>query len=340
MTKSIDFQKIIRETIEEYTDYVKSFDTVHEDLKNSPAIYQLAFKDRIKSIFRNGMSREYAATAGGNFYCTGLYSTYNLDSTIRNSYTKSDIYGDVILKMKVSSYDRFFICDKKIAKQVYGDKFHPKDQLEILFADYPEVLEELKKSPYYYDIVQTSSSMTSRNVQGFCMAMGGMHCRCDDNLEKYNIRGFVFLGANDGNVTIVRDFKAIIPLEYSTDRGQTWKKDLFTQNTYNNTIKDHDPITFLGDTAKFYCDPKKCRVINGFMLVQRKTDRKYNLLEEKTKKPLSPIWFDYATVADENGFAMVKSRELTDTDEYFYVNKIGCYENKDDNYPFLFWDEL
>ena len=150
MTKSIDFQKIIRETIEEYTDYVKSFDTVHEDLKNSPAIYQLAFKDRIKSIFRNGMSREYAATAGGNFYCTGLYSTYNLDSTIRNSYTKSDIYGDVILKMKVSSYDRFFICDKKIAKQVYGDKFHPKDQLEILFADYPEALEDLKNSPYYH----------------------------------------------------------------------------------------------------------------------------------------------------------------------------------------------
>ena len=70
------FEKIINEAIDEYMDV--SYEDLSNDKHNLPIVYQLAFSDRLPSIFRNGFSREYAASAGGNFYCTGLYSTFDL----------------------------------------------------------------------------------------------------------------------------------------------------------------------------------------------------------------------------------------------------------------------
>ena len=79
------FKNIIKETIEEYIDNIQidKYNNVTNDL---PIVYQLAFEDRLPSIFKNGYSREFAATAGGNFYCTGVYTTFNLRSTIQNSW--------------------------------------------------------------------------------------------------------------------------------------------------------------------------------------------------------------------------------------------------------------
>lgn len=287
-------------------------------------------------VFLENMPQQH----GGNFYCTGLYTTFDLKSTIENSLTKKDLYGDAIVKMGIKSYDRFFICNKSIAQQVYGAKFTPQDQLEMLFKDYPQTLDYIKKHRLYGDIIQTSNRRTAINVQALLTVLGGMHCRADDNLNKYDIRGFVFYGSNDGNVAIIRDFKAIVPIAYSTDNAKTWNNKLFSKNTYNNTAKDHDPIIFLGADANYYKNPKKYRMINGYMRVQRLLDNKFNLLDEKDKKPISPIWFDGLSNMESNGFATAVSREITDTDEMFYINNIGCYENITDNYPFLYYDEM
>lgn len=336
--KSFCFEQIINEIIDEYMDV--SYENLSNDKHNLPIVYQLAFSDRLPSIFRNGFSREYAASAGGNFYCTGLYSTFDLNSTIKNSITKKSLYGDAIIKMGIKSYDRFFICNKTIAKQVYGKYFHPKDQLEILFKEYPVVLNYIKNSRYYNDIIQVENPRTAINVVAFHEALGGMQCRADDNLNKYDIRGFVFYGANDGNVSIIRDFKAIVPLSYSVDNGKTWKKDLFNERTFNNTAGDHDPIIFLGGNENYYINPRSYRVINGYMRVQRVLDKKYNLLDSETKQPISPIWFDGLSNMDDNGFATAVSREITDSDELFYVNSEGCYETPNDTYAFLYFSDL
>ena len=138
----LDIKTIIKEEINEYLD--TSYDDLRNNRHNLPIVYQLAFEDRLPSIFKNGFSREFAATAGGNFYCTGLYTTFDLNSTIENSKTKADLYGGAIIKMGIKSYERFFICNKKIAQQVYGSHFRPEDQLEILFKDYPNVLKQFK----------------------------------------------------------------------------------------------------------------------------------------------------------------------------------------------------
>lgn len=335
---NFSFEKIVTEAINEYLDV--SYDDLSNDNHNLPIVYQLAFSDRLPSIFRNGFSREYAASAGGNYYCTGLYSTFDLQSTITNSITKKSLYGDAIIKMGIKSYERFFICNKQIAQQVYGRHFHPKDQLEILFKDFPIVLQYIKQSPYYSTIIQTTERRTAQNVAALLEVLGGMMCRADNKLNEYDIRGFVFYGANDGNVSIIRDFKAIVPLSYSLDNGRTWKKDLFKQNTFDNTAGDHDPIIFLGKDVNYYVDTKKYRVINGYMKVQRQIDKKFNLLNSETKEPISPIWFDGLSNMDDNGFATAISREITDTDEMFYINKDGCYETPNDDFAFVYFDEM
>lgn len=329
----LDIKKIIKEEINEYVD--TSYDDLANNRHNLPIVYQLAFEDRLPSIFKNGFSREFAASAGGNFYCTGLYTTFDLQSTIENSKTKANLYGNAIVKMGIKSYDRFFICNKQIAKQVYGANFRPKDQLKILLKNYPDKLREIENSPYYNNIIQTEKRRTSSNVIALLGLLGGMFCQADNTLNDLDIRGFVFFGANDGNVAIIRDFKAIVPLAYSLDNATTWKTDLFSKNTYNNTANDYDPIIFLGKDVSKYIDPKKYRMINGYMKVQSKINGKFNFLD-KNKNILSPIWFNKASDMNENQMAFV----MNDDGETFYVGHDGYYENEDDDYPFMTFDDV
>ena len=330
--KNINIRKILKEEINEYID--ASYDDLKNNHHNLPIVYQLAFRDRLKSIFTNGFSREFAASAGGNYYCTGLYTTFDLDSTIENSKTKASLYGDAIIKMGIKSYDRFFICNKHIAKQVYGNNYLPKDQLEILFKNYPNVLKQIKNSKYYNEIIQVEKRRTSSNVIALLTVLGGMMCQADENLNNFDIRGFVFYGLNDGNVAIIRDFKAIIPLAYSLDNAKTWRTDLFTEKTYTNTANDYDPIIFLGKDASKYINPRNYRMINGFMKVQSKTNHKFNFLD-KNKKLLSPIWFDKASDMNDNKMALVMN-----DGETYYVGEDGYYENENDDYPFMTFDDV
>ena len=76
------------------------------------------------------------------------------------------------------------------------------------------------------------------------------------------------------------------------------------------------------------------------MKVQRQIDKKFNLLNSETKEPISPIWYDGLSNMDDNGFATAISREITDTDEMFYINKDGCYETPNDDFAFVYFDEM
>ena len=329
----INIRKILREEINEYLD--TSYDDLKNNRHNLPIVYQLAFEDRLASIFKNGFSREFAASAGGNYYCTGLYTTFDLNSTIENSKTKADLYGGAIIKMGIKSYDRFFICNKKIAQQVYGSHFRPEDQLKILFKDNPEILQKFINSSLYNNVIQTSNRRTALNVASFLEILGGMHCRADNKLNELDIRGFVFYGANDGNVAIIRDFKAIVPLAYSLDNAKTWKTDLFSKKTYDNTANDYDPIIFLGKDISKYINPQRYRMINGYMKVQSKKDNKFNFLD-KDKNILSPIWFSKASDMNDNQMALV----MNDDGETFYVGVDGYYDSENEDYTFMSFDDF
>lgn len=333
----------LRQQLNEYMDKVKDLDSLKGDKINLHYVYQLAPQSNIESIFKFGASREFAASKGGNYYCTGLYTTFNLSSTIKNSKDKASLYGGTIMKWGVNSYDRYFICNEKIAKQVYGDKWRLADQIEYLFKDYPEGMQKIKSYRNYSYIIDDSTYRSASNVAEFCTAMGGMCQRCDNDLNKYNIRGFIFHGSNDGDVALHRDFKNLIPLAFSTDGAKTWQTHLLSDTTLNNSARDHDPIIFLGADSVKYVDPSKYRVINGFMKVQRKSDNKYNFINEKTKKILSPLWFVNASHMDENQMAYVTASQFQDENGKpirFYVSTDGYYQNIDDNYPFMSFEDM
>ena len=328
----INLRQTIDETLDEFVDNV-TMDSLKNDTHGMPIVYQCAFSNRLPSIFKNGMSREFAGSAGGNAYCTGLYTTFNLSSTIENNRTKAHLYGDAILKMAIKSYEGFLIANKRIAQEVYGDKWRFEDQLKILLP--PNELERLKRSPYYPDIVYPNNHYSSDNVKAFCIAMGGMSRGCDPKLNEFGIMGFVFHGRSDGDVAIIRDFKAIIPLAYSLDQARTWRTDLLTDETLENTARDFDPLIFLGKAVKEYVNPKSYRVINGYMKVQRKSDNKYNFINASTHKLLSPIWFENASPMNDNRRAFVKYNDNT-----FYVGEDGFYETEDDEYPFADFEDV
>ena len=333
MKDLIDYRRVLRETIEEFMNI--TYDDVKQGNHKMHSLYQVAFKDRLKSIFRNGFSIQFASTAGGNFYCTGLYSTFKLSSTLSNLQRHPE-YGDCILRIGIESFDRFLIYNKKLAMETYGEKYNIADQLEVLFRDYPEKLAYIKNHPRYSYITNTDTvGYTSNKVQAFLEMMGGMQCRCDSQLEQFDIRGFIFHGANDGYVCIIRDYKSIMPLIYSEDGGKTWKDDLFTENTIDNTAKSNDPIRFLGKDYVNYIDPKFYVEENGWWLVRRKSDKRYNLINDKTKELMLPIWFISASKADENGFSMV----TTDEGDKIFVNEYGIYSKPHKNYIEISWQE-
>jgi hypothetical protein len=159
--------------------------------------------------------------------------------------------------------------------------------------------------------------------------------QCDPLLNACDIRGFVFKGGSDGKVTIIRDFKAIIPLAYSLDHGKTWKKDLLNRETHENTAQQHDPIIFLGDDTRLYIKPDTFRFVNDYMRVQRKKDGKYNFLNNE-KEILSPMWFSELSPMDSKHMAMAK----LDDGEIIYVGEDGYYNSQDDDYPFATFDDV
>ena len=296
--------RVITETINEYIDNIESVQDLQTASKGMEFVYCLGWSSNRHSIFKYGLSREFTGKGGGNMYGAGIYSTYNLEATINNlaNHGARD-YGDTIFKLGIISYERFFILDKSIAKRVYGENYHPAKQLEILLSKRPDILNKLKSSRQWSSIINTSTQRTALNVQDFLIALSGSLGKSSNNIiNELDIRGFIFHGNRDGDVAVIKDFKAAVPLAYSLDGGKTWKTDLVTQDTIENTAKDYDPIIFLGKDTKNYIKPETYRFINGYMRVQRKSDRKYNLMN-KQHNLLSPYWFDSLSAMDENGFA-------------------------------------
>lgn len=328
----INIKQIINETVEEYFNKSVTFDNVLNQ-SNFQTVYQVTPQNRLQSIFTHGYSREFTGSNAGNMYGAGIYTTYSLKSTQKNC---GGYYGNTIIKILVPSYNRFFICNKTIAQQVYGDKYRLEDQLNTLFKQYQPLLETIKQSKYYNDIVQTQDIYTSRNVQALLKALGGLRGVADPIVDKINIKGFIFKGHADGEVAVIRDFKCATPVAYSTDKGLTFKTDLFSKELFNKVQNEHDPIQFLGRFVNNFIEPQNYRLINGFMRVQRKYDGKYNFVYKPNEnnrkiKYLLPrnAWLDNASDMDENQRSKVYIKKLGD----LYLDKNGFYENQNDTDP-------
>ena len=243
-----------------------------------PTLSRLAFSNAIESIFKYGYSREFTDTQGGNFYGPGVYCNYILRDTINNLITKKGLYGDAITTMRlVGGFNGFIIFDKNIAQQTYGQKWRIKDQL-INVARFDVRKAEEVEQELSYRVSSLYHGRTAPAAKAFWEKYK------DDLYKKYKIRGLVYNGINDGHCALVYDFTAVVPYAVSLDGGKTFQKK-FNEEMFNH-LRDHADVNFrFGDFKQTF------NSVRGFTIV-RNNSNKYNVIQNKTNKPIFKVWFD------------------------------------------------
>lgn len=304
-----------------------------------PVVYQITDRRNLPSIFKNGFDREFTGSKAGNMYGPGVYSTYRLSSS--NDNVKKGIYGDTFIKMLVlSKFKDFLIYDKTVALRTYGkDGWRIESQLMKFFGS--EECAKMRKSGVWRLITSDMIGRTAEYAYNVWRNFG------DEYLIKHGVAGFIFLGGHDGYVSVIRDFKNVLPIAYSVDFGKTWRNDLFTQDTVDTIFYNVDGRTFYGKDVDKYTNTKDNksalnRRINDFIMVQK--GNKYNFLDVNHNE-LSPyIDFDAASPIRNNGMSYVvindpKFVEVTGEPFEGYVSKFGVHDDEDIE-DFTPWDEF
>lgn len=330
-------------TVDDFKDPKNShFDkkTGEEYICGFPVIYQVTAHGNIPSIFKNGFDRAFTGSKGGNMYGPGTYSTYRLASSEKN--VQHGFYGDTFVKMLVlSKFSDFLIYDKSIAKRVYGKDWPVSKQMYKYFT--PEECREFMHRGIWGRMTDMgpSNGKTSVSVLQVWKNLG------DTVLIEHGIAGFIFFGGHDGYVCVIRDFKNILPIAYSTDRGRTWKNDMFTQDTVNTIFYDVDVHTFLGKDVRKFRDTEKVdtglnKRINDLIMV--KEGGKYNFIDLNHQKISPLVSFDSASPVRENGLAFVTINDpkyVKATGEPFegYISKNGVHYDEDPE-EFIPWSKF
>lgn len=322
--------------------------TGEEYICGFPVIYQVTSHSNIPSIFRNGFDRAFTGSKAGNMYGPGIYSTYRLSSTEKN--VKHGGYGDTFVKMLVlSKFHDFLIFDRTMAKRVHGKMWHPKSQLIHFFGE--EDVRKMQRTHLWHRLMSMDGLTANAALtvwQNVASAIGAENNgNSDTYLIKHGCAGFIFKGGHDGYVSVVRDFKNCLPIAYSTDKGKTWKDDVFNQETVDTIFYDVDTRTFLKQDVDKFQDTKKTdsglnKRINDFILLKR--NGKYNFMDID-HNILSPLVdFDAASPIRDNGLSLVAINDpkyVEAAGEPFegYISKNGVHyeEDPDDYIP---WEQF
>ena len=269
---------------EDISEYVKGINSV-EDLINRPGskyVYHRTPGD-LNNIRDTGLSREFQAT---QYYGYGLYTSLRLEDCIDNR-----DYGPKIIKVWVPGFDRCLIdrgCrvyGRDLAELVHGRDASVRDQIIKLFR--PEYAAKLN----HINSVK-GSILTSFDIEPI--------------LQENDIDGVIYDWGGGHWVCIWKDYKKAFPMEVSLDDGRTFNT-LGNETTIKNVLNTWEPNRVFGVDLCKYKDAEMARCQNGYFVLPRETDGKYNYFNpEIGKKPLSSVWFDLASPADENGVGTVK----------------------------------
>jgi hypothetical protein len=140
------------------------------------------------------------------------------------------------------------------------------------------------------------------------------------------VRGYVFVGSNDGEVCVVRDFHSLIPLKYfdpnrgtdPRDPNDSGWHDLFNQDTFHTIAGSVDVgVNIRGEYPE---TPLNTKTICGFVLVKK--GGKYNYVDAATMEELLPVSADFAADFDpQTG----KAKFIIGGEEFEYSSKIKMF---------------
>lgn len=277
-------------------------------------VYHCAHEETLPSLFKFGFEAYFTARGVGNAYGRGVYTTFSLRSTVNNA--KRGEYGRAILKCKIRSFKNFLIFDKGIAQITYGENWRIENQLQMLLDD--SVYKEIEQNGILNRLCTfDNGNITSPNA--------GLAAQCVHSVKGFGdrIEGYVFTGRHDGNVVVVRDFKNVIPIEYSLDMGNTWKEIPKTKAYMDNIVNDVD--------LKYKLGNKYTRVpynfTNGFAKVEKGGQVNYLKQDSYDKGVISNVWFDNgADTFSKDGYCLVYK-----DDTPYYIS----YDESDDSFSIL-----
>ena len=276
----------------------------------SDKVYHVAHKKDIESLFEYGFDREYTNSNAGNAYGPGVYSTYSLRSSQKNM--THGLYGSVILELVIKDgFNNFLIFDEDIAKKYYGSEYRIENQIKKLM-------------PQYYDTLINSHKFHMHGLTSSDAYFIWTTLR--NRLNSTNVRGFIFTGAHDGNVAVIRDFNSAIPNKYSNDGGKTWETG-FNEKIANRIEKNVDAEFKYG--GKF---DKMSKSVGGFVRVEK--GGKINYIDIKTDKLISNGWFDFGSNFDSDG----KFAEVSYKGETYVITPTELLDS--DYFPICGLDEL
>lgn len=271
----------LKEDISEYIEGINSLN----DLVNRPGskyLYHRTTAD-LDNVRDTGMSREFQNLQAFGY---GLYTSLRLQDCISNRG-----YGPKIIKLWVPGFDRCIIdrgCGvygHDLAEMIHGRDASVRDQIRKLFK--PEYANKLSN----INSVR-GSVLTTHEIEPI--------------LQENDIDGIIYDWGGGHWVCVWKDYKKAFPLAVSLDDGRSFKP-LGNETTIKNVLNTWEPNRIFGVDLSKYNDAEMARCQNGYFVLSRKNDGKYNYFNpEIGKKPLSSVWFDLASPADENGVGTVK----------------------------------
>jgi len=110
--------------------------------KNATVFHRTKNRENVENIFKSSFR-----TSGSGLYGDGLYTTFSLESQF-NSYM--NVYGDILIKFKVTDLDKYLIFQPNVAKYVFGkDNYTIEKQLQKLNINAEDVnINELTLNPF------------------------------------------------------------------------------------------------------------------------------------------------------------------------------------------------
>ena len=153
---------------------------------------------------------------GGRAYGTGIYSTFNLASSLKNSNLTA--YGGEVLKATVD-IKGFLIFNEELAKQVYGANYKLIDQVNNIIGVNNVVSPSNRQKDLEY--LESQSKRLEEGVEWSSDVANGVSNRL--RLDQSGVPGILFGGRTDGLVCVAYKQILVTPVAHAWIDGKTYK---------------------------------------------------------------------------------------------------------------------
>lgn len=205
-------------------------DLIHEDVQlNGKRIifYHRTHSKNVQSIMKNGF-----VVGNRSSYGNAIYGDLELSNQIEHQHM-IDQYGDCIIEATTDISNFLILGD--LAKQVYGNNWHPVDQVKLICG---EDIYESEKGKWILttmegvDVSWSDTCGDAEDVVDDMNYINGVDMRKElPNLNK--IKGMIIMGGCEGDTIVIHEPKDITPLRcvFSPIKGK--------YPTEWETVKDH-----------------------------------------------------------------------------------------------------